>query len=59
MYDYNITARESADFIADMLEMAADFQFPSEGDLEEMATVYLISMPLPTVPLEVAEKWDR
>ena len=36
MYDHNITAREYADFIADMLEMAADFQFPSEENLEEM-----------------------
>ena len=36
MYDHNITAQEYADFIADMLEMAADFQFPSEEDLEEM-----------------------
>ena len=37
MYDYHITAREYADYVADMLEMAADFEFPSDEDIEEMA----------------------
>lgn len=37
MYDCNITAQELADFHADMAEMAALVELPTEEDIEEMA----------------------
>lgn len=40
MYDYNITAQETADFIADMLEMAAEAYEPTEEEMAEMAAYY-------------------
>ena len=40
MYDYNLTASETADFIADMLEMAGDWAFPSDEAIEEMAAAW-------------------
>ena len=40
MYDYNITAQETTDFIADMLEMAGDDFFPTEEEMAEMAEFY-------------------
>lgn len=39
MYDYNITAQETADFIADMLEMAGDTLLTDE-EMAEMAAWY-------------------
>lgn len=38
MYDYNITAQEMADFVADMLEMAGDL--PTDEEMAEMANWY-------------------
>ena len=40
MYDYNLTASETADFIADMLEMAGEWEFPSDEAIEEMAEAW-------------------
>ena len=40
MYDFNITAREYADYVADMLEMAGEWEFPSEEAIEEMAEAW-------------------
>jgi hypothetical protein len=40
MIDYNITAQEAADYIADMLEMAGDDLFPTEEEMAEMAEFY-------------------
>jgi hypothetical protein len=39
MYDYNITAQEMADFVADMLEMASD-TLPTDEEMAEMAAWY-------------------
>ena len=40
MINYNITAQEAADYIADMLEMAGDDLFPTEEEMAEMAEFY-------------------
>ena len=40
MYDYNITAQEISDYIADMAEMAAEVHFPSDEEMEEMAEYF-------------------
>ena len=39
MYDYNITAQEMADFVADMLEMASN-TLPTDEEMAEMAAWY-------------------
>lgn len=40
MYDFNITAQEAADFIADMAEMNAISYNPTEEEMVEMAAYY-------------------
>jgi hypothetical protein len=40
MYDYNITAQEIAAYNADMLEMAADQQLPTDEEMDAMAAYY-------------------
>lgn len=40
MYDYNITAQEIAAYNADMLEMAADQQLPTDEEMAAMAAYY-------------------
>lgn len=40
MYDFNITAQEASDFIADMAEMNAIAYAPTEGEMAEMAAYY-------------------
>jgi hypothetical protein len=40
MYDFNITAQEAADFIADMAEMNAIDYIPTEEEMAEMAAYY-------------------
>lgn len=40
MYDYNISAQEISDYIADMAEMAGEVYFPTEKEMEEMARYY-------------------
>lgn len=41
MYDYNITAQEISDYIADMLEMEGEFLAPpTEEEMEAMAKWY-------------------
>lgn len=40
MYNYNITAQEISDYIADMAEMAAEVYFPSDEEMEEMAEYF-------------------
>ena len=41
MYDYNITAQEISDYIADILEMGSEFLAPpTEKEMEVMAEWY-------------------
>ena len=40
MYDYNITAREIADYQADMLEIAAAQVAPTDAEMDDMAAHY-------------------
>ena len=40
MSDYNITAQEISDYIADMDEMAGETYFPSDEEMEEMAEYF-------------------
>ena len=40
MYNYNITAQEISDYIADMAEMAGEAYFPSDEGMEEMAKYF-------------------
>lgn len=40
MYDYNITAQEISDYLADMAEMAGEAYFPSDEEMEEMAEYF-------------------
>lgn len=41
MYNYHITAQETADYIADMLEMQAEaFAPPTEEEMAEMAAYF-------------------
>ena len=40
MYNYNITAQEISDYLADMAEMAAEVDFPSDEEMEEMAEYF-------------------
>ena len=40
MYNYNITAQEISDYIADMAEMAGEACFPSDEEMEEMAKYF-------------------
>ena len=40
MYNYNITIQEISDYIADMAEMAAEVDFPSDEEMEEMAEYF-------------------
>ena len=48
MYNYNITAQEISDYIADMAEMAGSAYFPSDEKMEEMAK-YLGENELPKI----------
>ena len=44
MYDYNITAQEMSDYIADMLEMEGEFFAPpTEEEMEAMNRFYVES----------------
>ena len=40
MYDFNITAQELSDYLADMAEMAGEATFLSDEEMEEMAEYY-------------------
>lgn len=40
MYNYNITAQEMADYIADLAEMAGECCFLSDAEMDEMARFY-------------------
>lgn len=40
MYDYNITAQEISDYLADMAELAGEAYFPSDEEMEEMAEYF-------------------
>ena len=40
MYDYNITAQEMSDYLADMAEMASEATFLSDEEMEEMAEFF-------------------
>jgi hypothetical protein len=36
MYNHNITMQEQADYIADMLEMSAQPEFPTDEEMDDM-----------------------
>lgn len=38
--NYNITVQELSDYFADMAEMAGEAYFPSDEEMEEMASYY-------------------
>lgn len=40
MYDYNITIQETNDFFADMAEMAAFENLPTEDEMDAMAEYF-------------------
>ena len=40
MYNYNITAQEISDSLADMAEMAGEAYFLSDEEMEEMAEYF-------------------
>ena len=40
MYDYNITAQEISDYLADMAELTGETYFPSDEEMEEMAEYF-------------------
>ena len=40
MCDFNITAQELSDYVADMAEMAGEAAFLSDAEMEEMAEFF-------------------